>query len=854
MTSINRNILLLCAVILPNLLHAQLHRMNLHAWPTHHAPKVDGVLDDEVWKDPLNMTNLTASLNGHYLNDDESKKYYYEGHFTQNWPNNNEKSSQKTRVQVAYDDYAIYIMAQMYDTAPDSIRTNLGGRDSGSGAADSFIVSFDTYNKQQDCFEFEVTASGVQSDRIRGTSGWDGNWNEVWSSAVQKNEEGWACEIAIPYRALRMPNAKEQVWGINFGRVIRRYNETSFWNNVDAEKQGYVNQFGSLRGLYDIKPPLRLTLSPYVSNVVVGKQGSSKVANTFSGGADLKLGLGQSFTLDVSLVPDFSQVQADNEVLNLSAFEVRFGEFRNFFTQGTTIFNRWNQFYSRRIGQNHNAPSDDLLRENEEYRYKPTDAPLINSIKLTGRTEKGLGVGILNSVTNSTFGIIEDTLSGTTRTVDADPVTNFNILAIDQNLPNNSTIGVINTNVYRGEGYKNSNVTTAHTNLYDRNNRFQFRAMGALSQEFFADEVNEQGVTTENAHTVLGHRFDIAHAKVSGNWRYWLSTNVESDTYNPNDLGFNGSNNAINFRANTQWNQFKARGIYQRFWGRIGYDEDYLYNPQVFTKRRVWVDGDMLFKNFWSVYANASITPGMSYDYFDPREEGYRFKRYQSHDAGVTVSSNGSKKYSISIRASVWQRPEFNQLDDYYRYGQTYRVNDKLDLNHQISWNKQRNEKGYATTLKDENDDVESVIYGDREVKTLENNFWTSYIFNPKMFLTFRLRHYWRRVNYNHFYDLSKEGDLFPTEYDDINEDGEKEHDANYNNFNVELTYSWEFLPGSFVTAMWRNQLGHNTHNSHYNFRENIDELWKEPQVNTLSVRLMYFLDYQQVKKGLKRM
>ncbi|WP_281616311.1 DUF5916 domain-containing protein [Flammeovirga sp. SubArs3] len=825
--------------------------MNINAWNTHDAPKIDGILDDEVWSDPLNMTNLTASLNGHYLNNDEADKYIYEGYFTQNWPNNNQPSRQKTRLQVAYDDYAIYVSAQLYDTAPDSVRTNLGGRDSGSGAADSFIVSFDTYNKQQDCFEFEVTAAGVQSDRMRGMSGWDGNWNEVWQSAVQKNEEGWAVEMAIPYRALRMPNAKEMVWGVNFGRVIKRSNETAFWNNVDAEKQGYVNQFGSLRGLYDIKPPLRLTLSPYISNVAVSKQGSDKIANTFSGGADLKLGLGQSFTLDVSLVPDFSQVQADNEVLNLSAYEVQYGEFRDFFRQGTSIFNKWGQFYSRRIGQSHVAPSDDHLQDNEEFIFKPNDAPLINSIKLTGRTEKGLGVGILNSITNVSYAIIEDTLTNETRTVEADPLTNFNIISVDQNLPNNSSIGVINTNVRRGQGHKSSNVSSGHFNLYDRNNMFRFRGFGALSQEFNT-EVGNNG--EDERLTTLGHRFDLGHGKVSGNWHYWVSTNVESDTYNPNDLGYNSSNNAIQVRANTSWNQYKGKGIYQRYWVRVGYNEDHLYAPKAFMYRNLWGDADMLFNNFWSVRLNAAITPQMSYDYFGPREEGYRFAQYPSHDTGVTLNSDGSKRYSISMRASIWQRQHFNQLDDYYRYGQTYRVNDKWDLNHQIAWSQNRNEKGYVTTEKDESDNVEAVIYGDRNVKTLENNFWTQYTFNNKMFLKLRLRHYWRQVAYDEFFDLAKSGELLTSDFSDVNEDGEKEHDANYNTFNMEVSYSWEFLPGSFVTAMWRNELGSNSHNSHYNFTENVNEMWKEAQVNTLSVRLMYFLDYQQVKRGIKSM
>ncbi|WP_156152314.1 DUF5916 domain-containing protein [Flammeovirga sp. OC4] len=843
--------LFLC-IFISTLSQAQhtLHRMNIHAWAASESPKIDGDLDDAVWSDPLHMSNLTASANNVLYNADPAK-YISEGYFTQNSPYNNQPSAFKSRVQIAYDDYAIYVAAQLYDPAPDSIRTNMGARDSGGNGADVFVVSFDTYNTQQDAFEFVVTASGVQSDRKRGTSGWDGNWNEVWSSAVQINDEGWAVEMAIPYRALRMPDSKEQIWGLNFSRGISRRGETSFWNPVDANKSGYVNQFGTLRGIYDVKPPLRLTLSPYISNVVVGKQGSDKMANTFSGGADLKLGLGQSFTLDVSLVPDFSQVQADNDVLNLSAFEVKFGEFRDFFTQNTTIFNKWGQFYSRRIGQSHHSPSNDLLEEHEQYIYKPSDAPLINSIKLTGITEKGLGVGVLNSITNESFAIIEDTLTDDLREVKVDPVTNFNMISLEQSLPNNSKVGFMNTNVMRGSGYKNSNVTSGEFSLFNRTNTYRIRGFGSLSQEYLP--VDDDPSTEDQKLTTLGHRINLSGGKVAGKWRYWGATNIESDTYNPNDLGYNSSNNQIYASANVSYNIFEPKGFYRRYWVRLSANENWLYNPRTFISRRAWTDGWMQFNNLWSVYYDFSIQPGLSYDYFGPRVDGYRFKQYPSNWGGLTINTDGRQKYSVSLRTSYWQRQEFNQFDTYYRYGQTFRASDKWDINHSISWNNKQNEKGYATTVRDENDDVENVIYGDRNVTTLENNFWTQYTFSPKMFVKFRLRHYWRQVAYSEFFNLTQDGDLSESDYSDINEDGEKEHDANYNTFNMELSYSWEFLPGSFFTALWRNQLGSSSHNSHYGFNENINEMWKEAQVNTVSVRVMYFLDYQQVKKGFSR-
>lgn len=848
----NLILLLILTSLLPlNQVRGQrLTRRSLHAWPASSPPKIDGELDDQVWKDPLQLNRLTASSDPNALYKEAPNKYVSEGYFIQNSPNNLEPSAQKTRIQVAYDNYAIYINAQLYDSAPDSIRTNMGERDSGGNGADFFVVSFDTYNTQQDTYEFVVSASGVQSDRIQGTSGWDGNWNEIWSSAVKINDEGWAVEMAIPYRALRMPNGKEQIWGLNFARVIARSGETSYWNAIDANKSGYVNQFGTLRGIYDVDPPLRLSLTPYISNVSMGQQGSGQYAHTLSGGADIKVGLGQSFTLDVSLIPDFSQVQADNQVLNLSAYEVQYGEFRDFFTQGTTLFNKWDQFYSRRIGQNHFNPGDDVLNENESFIYKPSDAPILNNTKLTGITEKGLGVGILNSITNETYAIVEDSVTGERRNELADPLTNFNMISIEQALPNNSKVGFMNTNVYRGEGFKSSNVSSGDFNLFDRTNTYQIRGFGALSQEFFPSEETEQSQT--EAYTQLGHRVDIGGGKVSGKWRYWASTNVESDTYNPNDMGYNSAVNSIGYYTNISYNEFSAGSFYQRYWVRMGYDENWLYNPRTFMNRKVWSDGYILFNNFWSLNIDGSVNPGVSYDYFGAREEGYYFKEYMSHQGGFSINSDSRKKYYGSLRLSYWTRPEYNQFDNFISYSQTYRVTDRFDLTHSVSWNNQRDEKGYVTTLYGENDSVESVIYGNRDVRTFENNFTSQYYFTPKMFMKLRLRHYWRRVDYDEFYDLSKSGDLLPTDYSDIDENGNHTQDTNYNTFDMELSYSWEFLPGSFVTAMWRNELGSSSHNSDYDFSENMREMWEEPQMNTVSIRLSYFLDYGQIKKGLE--
>src|SRR5262249_27319888 len=261
--------------------------------------------------------------------------------------------------KVVYTDEAIYIGAYMHDD-PKLIKRQLTERDKEQRQdADNFGVAFDTYKDKQNAFQFMVTAPNVQSD-IRISSGgagenggFDYNWDAVWDSQTSIVADGWIAEIQIPYSAIRFSKEDIQNWGVNFSRYIRRLNEQSYWNCVDPNQNGFVNQFGDLTGLQNLQPPLRLSFLPYLSTGYRTVPTNSGTINTFlhSGGMDVKYGINESFTIDMTLIPDFGQVQSDNVILNLTPFEQQFEEHRPFFTEGTELFNKAGVFYSRRIGQ-----------------------------------------------------------------------------------------------------------------------------------------------------------------------------------------------------------------------------------------------------------------------------------------------------------------------------------------------------------------------------------------------------------------------------------------------------------------------------------------------------------------------
>ena len=256
---------------------------------------------------------------------------------------------QQTEVRFAFDDRALYIGARMWDTAPDSILHQLIQRD-GGGNTDVFGIWFNCFDDGVNGVRFSVTPDGVQSDELLTTDGSDGSWNAVWQSECRIDEDGWTAEFALPWSVFRFADKgdAEQQWGMNFYRYIRRYRADYVWRAMDPNQEGLMNQGGLLTGIRGITPPPRFSLYPYASTYINAEDGQTNVA--VNGGLDLKVGMGEAFTLDMTLVPDFGQVVADNLVLNLSPYEVRFNENRQFFTEGTELFNKTRNFYSRRVG------------------------------------------------------------------------------------------------------------------------------------------------------------------------------------------------------------------------------------------------------------------------------------------------------------------------------------------------------------------------------------------------------------------------------------------------------------------------------------------------------------------------
>lgn len=779
------------------------------------TPTIDGDLNDKFW---LNITETEAK-------------------FIAFVPENGTQSNQRTFIKTAYTDFGIYISARMEDTSGAPIRQELGLRDDDSRNADQFGVILDTYQNGQNAFYLKVSAAGVQTDIFINRGRSDYNWDAVWNSEVKITETGWQVEMEIPYSAIRFPKDSKQDWNINFMRKIQSKNETAYWNYVDNSIDGLVNQSGILKGLNGIKPPLRLSVSPYITTYY-NKRGDESGMD-FTGGMDLKYGLTESFTLDMTLIPDFGQTVSDNLIYNLGPFEVQYAENRAFFTEGTELFNKGGLFYSRRVGQSFGSLE---LQDSDSLISIPNEAPLLNASKITGRTKNGLGIGFFNAITNRTFAEVYDKETRQKRLEQVDDLTNFNVMVVDQSLKNNSNISLINTNVQRFDGGNNANVIGTDFRLRDKSNTYQIDGFGAYN-----NIQNPDGFVED------GYKYNVSFAKISGKYQYEIGRNVESDTYNPNDMGFLRNANEITHYGSVRYNQFQPTTLFNQYRIRAGANYSELYEPKLYQNLSTWTDFWAQTKDFQSFSINLNYRPTKTFDYFEPRVNGAKYFRTWNYSSNFRYSSDSRKSFMSNISVGVWNAPDREQFDYWINISPRYRVNDQLSINYGLNYNRQFSSIGFAEHFKNDEGAVEQIVFGERDIDVISNVMGVNYTINNKMGFNFRVRHYWNKVDYFNYFSLTNEGDIEPIAYSgkDLTTDAYEKHDVNFNVFNIDAVYSWQIAPGSFVNVVWKDAVQDVNKMVDMNFSDNFRNVLSTEHQQNLSIRLIYFLDYTQIKRDL---
>ncbi len=767
------------------------------------------------------------------------------GGFIQIKPTPGKPSAKKTTVQIAYDDQAVYFAAVCYDH-PDSVSKVLSLRDDFAPTLDIFSIFLDTYNDNQNGFYFGVTSRGVQIDAKIAMNDYNDQLNLVWNSVIHHTDSAWVAEIRIPYSAFRFPKKEIQDWGVNFSRQIARLREESTWSPVNPDLENFLLESGDITGLKGIQPPIRLAFMPYLSGYldrIPRVNDKALWTRSLNGGMDIKYGLNEAFTLDLTLVPDFGQVVFDQKILNLSPFEVQFNENRQFFTEGTELFNKAGLFYSRRIGiQAPYAIYSARLDENEILENEPLPAQLLNASKISGRMKNGLGIGVFNAITAEQQGLCLDTVSEISRNVITSPLTNYNVFVLDQNLKNNSSVTFTNTNVWRAGDFYDANVSGLNFVFNSKDNNFFVNGSTALSTK---SSLNSQE---------LGYRYNLNIGKQRGTWVYGLGYLEESTTYDPNDLGFNYNNNRRIMEVSGGYRNFKPRWSYLNKL-LIGASASVagLYSPNHYTGTYLNGNYTMVSKDFNAagMRYNGSLTE--SFDFFEPRQWGSYFVRPTWHYVSTWISSNYQKKIAVDAGIGYVQvgRPNWWEWD--YRISPRWRVSDHVSIIYSWDQEFQWNSEGYAVQFGQPVQAVNGILFGKRNRTNTTQSVSLDCILTNRMGITFRLRHYRSLIDYQSFAELGSNGRLTEINgFDGLDIDGNSAYNINYNAFTIDMQYRWVFLPGSELNIVWKNSIFTADKLVQELYWTNLRTTLDNGPVNSFSLKLIYWLDYASLVRSRK--
>ena len=801
-----------------NIIQAQQSK-SYEAFPVKSTPVIDGILSEEIWN------NLVPASN-----------------FTLMWPEtrhgNKIPSKYETIAYLGYDQNAIYIGAILKHPNPDKIPKEFSQRDEiWNVNAETFFVTFNTYNDDLNFFGFQITSAGTVGDVYSSGSieSEDFLYDTVFDAKTHISSDGWSVEMAIPYSAIRFPEKDEQLWGLNFGRKIQSLDETFVWSPVNVNELEYHESNGTLTGIKNISPPVRLFFYPYVQSSINLQKGL-KPANYYTAGMDLKYGLSSSFTLDASLIPDFGQVAFDNVELNLGPFEQEFSENRAFFTEGATLFKIADDdmgggsfFYSRRIGEK--VSLDDDLLENDEQLLNFDETPqLLNTIKVTGTTNKNLSIGFLNAITDKVDAEIQNSSLNQRGKQTIQPLVNYNVISLSQQLLNDYTsISVLNTNKTGGDGLYGNNVAFV-ADLFDDNRDFNIK-------------VKAFGSKTPAENSTNGFRSGISFSELKGNFRYNVSWWGVDKHYRQNELGYFNFFDHQRFSSRISYQILNQYGFLRKYSNYLWFNDTRTFHS---FDRKLWglrFGNDFSTQNlmvFEADFAYASKTR----DYDKPRTINRYIQEPENFQSKLVMQSNKNKDFSYRIQWNnfAYFKEDFEEKKSQNRLNLSmlYRFSEQFSLAVNSNHLDFKDDVGYLESIN------QDIYFGRRDIRSVENNIKLSYFFDSKKWINLRLRNYWSRAKYDqNLFRLKEDGNRTETDFSLLDFDP----DTNFNIWNFDINFEWWFAPGSNLVLLYRNQLFKIDSASKLDYLESLNNLFDHTAQHQFSLRINYLIDFNLLKR-----
>ena len=829
-------------------------------------PEIDGVLDDESW----DVVDWGTD-------------------FVEKEPDEGSTPSYQTKFKITYDAKYLYIGIRAFDDEPNKIQKRLTRRDGFAGDRVNIII--DSYHDKRTAFVFTITAAGVKGDEFATQNGqnWDASWNPIWYTKSVVDDKGWTAEMKIPFSQLRFGNSKEQIWGLNVVRNFFRDNERSLWQRIPNSASGFISEAGELHGLKDIKPQKQLEIQPFT--VLQYDTYEKELGNPFrkgidfkmNGGIDAKIGVTNDLTLDLTINPDFGQVEADPGAIALDGFtDIFFNEQRPFFVENKNVFDfRFangpdNVFYSRRIGR---SPQGRVNITNGEFTNVPQSTAILGAAKFSGKTKNGWSLGVLESLTSNEYVEIDN--NGERREELVEPLTNYFVARAQKDFNERNTyIGGIFTATNRNlDGKLNSLRKAAYTGGLDfrhawKDRNYFIQGNVVASHVLGSKEAIE---ATQRSITHLFNRIDASHVKVNpdrtsltgtggrlyggknggGNWRYTFGMNWRSPELELNDIGFLRQADEIRQFADVEYLWQKPTKVYRRVSAKLlqftSFDFEGNYNRIQYElmsfanwKNNWWTE--VGFGHKPRIFINSYLRGGPRWRF---SEENFMF---------LFFGSDQSKKFNFRMGHVRSYADQDNFAFRRYVLGFNYQPFDFLNASLTTEFNEDPNKTQFVTQL--EHNGAQKYVLGNIDRQTWITTLRLNYSINPNLSIQFYGQPFISRGRYSNFnlvknsiaenlndrvnwYEPNQISLTDKTYEVDENVDGVVDYsfgkpDFSFVQFRSNLVVRWEYIPGSELFFVWSQGTSGLEDSNQSLYRGIENRILNEPLNNTFLIKATY--------------
>ncbi|WP_102406182.1 DUF5916 domain-containing protein [Parabacteroides bouchesdurhonensis] len=849
---------------------------------------------DKAYKRVYNIMKVSGSkpvMDGRLDEDFWMKQGEWSDRFVQIIPYERAISPSLTRVKLFYDDKYIYVGVMCNDAVPEKMNRFIGNRDDNS-QGDLISVAFDTYHDYRAASEFNINLGGNKTDLVvTDKLNVNLSWNAVWEGRTYANPKDsvWTAELRIPFSQLRYNQKSDDgVWGLHVRRIIRRNNEVQNWSMIPLKNNGHVFSFGEMHGMTDLPKPRGIEFLPYM----MGKYRKSpqipgspyQKGHSWGGniGLDAKFAL-SDFTLDLTINPDFGQVELDPSVMNLTAYETFYDEKRPFFLEGKHILDFANgsdmMFYTRRIGA---APSYSPQNIDNINSFSGTkdNVPIIGALKLTGTNRSGVTIGVVQSVTARSS--VKVSRNGTESKEIVEPLTNYTVARVQKNWKGNTLLGGMITSVNRDlnepylENFLVRNAFTAGVDFtqYFNNRLYYIDVKGMMSSlngtkeaitvlqqnavHYYQRKSSADYLGVDPNKTSLNGTGGYIKAGRKGNakWAFSETFGWSSPGFDLNDMGYMKetdylmNESEIAFRQTDIWKNFRYNAFTLTQTNRWNYGGDAINNAvalrwQSMTMKRYELDLKETFG--WNNLDSRLLRGGP-----DVRYDPYFL-------TSLRVNTDKAKRVMF-----MFKYEGNHNLDGYNRFNTmmpslSFRLGNHVYLSGELNYTWNTDNMQYINTLQSSSP---RYLVGHMDQKTygltmklqvnvtpdISIQFYGSPFTSTAKFSDFKLAADTKSGSYdNRFYSipastLSLADNRYSFKYN--KEEYEFQNpNFSFNEFRSNLVARWEYLPGSTLYFVWEHQMSGRNDRQIKGWASNLDRMFGLPSTNTFMIKLNYWFN-----------